>query len=165
MKKLHLFILTFLLSALFSCNGTDNESLSADDRKAIDETFQKAWSDLNNGDWSSYINLYGEDAVIMPPYHKKYYGTKGIRQYLTDKGLDPDIIKKPNLIFKFKLVEAWGSPDEARIVGDFSYVLPNGKVFSEGKSFAELKKDKEGNWKVTHSMWNCNQIPPWFTEK
>ncbi len=162
MKKLFMVLpLVFLLCFTFSCQKGEELGVEADvgievdveaDIEAIKGLEQATMRAFNEGDLESYISLFVDDAVWMPPRDVTIIGKEDIRNW-----------------FNFDLF-SYGieiSVDEVQVNGDWALVRDNWKGTITQKESGEinkfdtkslliLKRQLDGSWKITHALWNFN---------
>jgi len=116
------------------------------------------WSAMvGSGDLEASIDLWADDAVMLPPDLPVLAGKDAIREYVTRASAIPG----------FKI--SW-EPESAHISdgGDMAYLLErnvielsgeNGeKIVAHGKVVTVWRKDTNGQWKNVVDMWNA--APP-----
>ena len=164
MKKLHISFTPFIMFALvcfiFSCKRQiQNVDVEAD-IAAIKEVLNKYEVAINAGDFDSWISLWSDDGVRMPPNGPTRPGVAQITEEV-----------KP-VLEQFKANLKITSIEEARVFGDIgltrcSYnfaVTPKAggdKIIVEpdGKALTIYEKQLDGNWKIIYDCFNSN-VPP-----
>ena len=117
--------------------------------KALEQATMKAF---NEGDLDSYISLFVDDAVWMPPGNVTIQGKEEIRNWLNFDLFSYDIAI---------------TVDEVQVNGDWAFVRDNWKGAGSQKESGEttefnmksiviVKRQPDGSWKITHAIWNRN---------
>jgi uncharacterized protein (TIGR02246 family) len=149
MRKLLWLVSLFVLPAL----AQDNEA----EIKATVENRYKEWlAAANKKDVSEMLNLYDENAVLMPKQEEPVLGKAAISEYYKKLFADPHFVP-------FTLTTNWNS---FHVVGDIAIatsvfegdVTRNGKqIHFRGKSLFVWKKQNDGSWKIFRYMFD--EIP------
>ncbi len=156
MKKLFFIPLVLLLCFTFACEFVKEPEPVVDieaDIEAIKGVPQVAMRAFNEGDLESYISLFVDDAVWMPPGDVTIIGKEEIRNWFDFF----DLISHEIVI----------SVDEVQVSGDWALVRDNFKGTSTQKESGEtteidnkglviMKRQLDGSWKITHAIWNSN---------
>jgi len=158
MKKLFAIIpLVFLLCFTFGCQKGEEVAeepvvdVEADVAaiKALEQATMKAF---NEGDLDSYISLFVDDAVWMPPGDITIIGKEEIRNWFNFD------------LFSYQMAI---SVDEVQVSGDWAFIRDNWKGTGTQKESGEtsefdmksiviVERQADGSWKITHSIWNRN---------
>jgi len=158
MKKLLMIIpLVFLLCFTYGCQKAEEvaEEPLVDveaDVEAIKALEHETMRAFNEGDLESYMSLFVDDAVWMPPGDVTIIGKEEIRNWFNFD------------LFSYEIVI---SVDEVQVSGDWAFVLDNWKgtitqkesdetTEFDTKSVLILKRQLDGSWKITHAIWNSN---------
>ena len=165
MKKSFLQVITIiplasLLCFAFSCQQQGKEVDVEADIAAIKEMMKKYEAATNAGDFDSWISLWADDGVRMPPNGPSRSGVAQITEEV-----------KP-IFEQFKADIKITNIDEARVFGDIgltrcSYNLAatpkagGDKIIVEpdGKALTIYEKQLDGNWKIIYDCFNSN-VPP-----
>ena len=149
MRKLLWLVSLFVLPAL----AQDNEA----EIKATVENHYKEWlAAANKKDVSAMLNLYDENAVLMPKQEEPVLGKAAISEYYKKLFADPQFVP-------FTLTTNWNS---FHVVGDIAIatsvfegdVTRNGKqIHFRGKNLLVWKKQVDGSWKIFRYMFD--EIP------
>lgn len=116
------------------------------------------WSDMaDSGQLQASIDLWADDAVILPPGLPVISGKEAIREYVNDAAAIPG----------FSI--SW-EPESAHVSdsGDMAYLLERNvigmdgvdgrKEVVHGKVLTVWRKDDNGRWRNVAEMWNS--APP-----
>src|SRR5882724_1813340 len=132
-------------------------SLSADDIakiKRVHSRYEEAWL---KGDADGVRALFTEDCVLLPPHgDKARVGQKGLNEYWFPPDAPPTTITRlvvtPQSIGgDAEIAYAWGTDEVAWTTEQ------NGKTTSaahKGMFLNVLRKQANGEWKVSHHMWD-----------
>ena len=117
------------------------------------------WSaTVGSGDLEASMDLWADDAVMLPPDLPVLSGKDAIREYISGAATIPG----------FKI--SW-EPESAHIAdgGDMAYLIErnviemngeNGdKIIAHGKVVTVWRKDARGQWKNVVDMWNTAPPP------
>ena len=108
------------------------------------------------GDVNLIIEMFAEDAVIMPPNDTTLYGKDEIRSWWEDYfsffrvtsivQTEREITVEGNQAFERESFSATIIPKEsgARILDDI-------------RSLSVWKREPDGNWKISHQIWNSTK--------
>ncbi len=148
-------ILAIALAMLFSaisCQKRDTEA----DISAIKEVLNKYATACNTGDFDSWITLWADDGVRMPPGAPARIGKAQIIEEM-----------KPvfeQIIFELTIP----SIEDAKVYGDFglthcNYTLAvtpkaGGEtiVMPDGKALTLYERQPDGSWKIAYDCFNSN---------
>jgi ketosteroid isomerase-like protein len=151
MRKLLSLILTFLVT--LSALAQDNE---ANVKTVVEDRYKEWLAAANKKDAAALMNLYDENAVLMPKQEEPVLGKAAIGDYYKKLVADPHFVP-------FTLTVNWNSfhlVDDIAIVtsvfdGD---VTRNGKqIHFRGKNLLVWKKEPDGSWKIFRYMYD--EIP------
>ena len=163
MKKLHfsVLIIVSIVLAFFilSCNQQKQTVDVEADIAAIKEVLKKYEETVNAGDFDSWISLWVDDGVRMPPGATSKIGITQI----TDE-------MKP--VFEQFKMTASIEIEDAKVFGDIGLTTCSGKismtpktggdtiaVLPDAKALTIYKKQDDGNWKIIYDCFNSN-LPP-----
>jgi uncharacterized protein (TIGR02246 family) len=148
-----LLLLTLVSLFVLPALAQDNEARI----KATVENRYKEWlAAANKKDFSAMMNLYDENAVLMPKQDEPALGKAAISEYYKKLFADPHFVP-------FTLTTNWNS---FHVVGDIAIatsvfegdVTRNGKqIHFRGKSLFVWKKQNDGSWKIFRYMYD--EIP------
>lgn len=151
----HVLMLILMLVSVAAIKGEDWSSV----RRALEEMNSKYEKAMVLDDVNSMISYYADDAISYPDYEPGIMGKDNIRMQME---------KEIAAGFKYHsmdltLIDLKGSGDMAIESGRWKaiYSLPghSEKIPGEGKYLTIWQKQKDGNWKITHEMWNTNSFP------
>ena len=157
MKKLLVILpLVFLLCFTFGCQKAEEvaEEPTVDveaDIAAIKTLINQVEIAFNEGDLDAYMSTVADDAVDMPPDAPAVIGKEAIRDWYGFLG---------STSFEVKIFI-----DEIEVSGDWafyrshwkgSYTQENSgqKTEMESKVIGILKRQPDGSWKITHTIFN-----------
>lgn len=160
MKKsnwlLSTIILAITLAMLFfamSCQKQDTES----DIAAIKELLNQYEATINTGDFDSWISLWADDGIQMPPGAPARIGKEQIQE-----GMKP-AFDQMNLNIDSTSIE------DAKVYGDLGltyciYTLSatpkaGGEtiiLMSDGKALTLYERQTDGSWKIVYDCFNSN---------
>jgi uncharacterized protein (TIGR02246 family) len=152
-----------LILLVGSARAADAVPLSSADREAVqavNDAYRKAW--LAN-DAEGVRRLFTDDAVLLP--HHGVDPVKGMRA-INDFWWPADA--PPTAITRLEMTaqEVGGQGDIAYILGqaEVAWTGSNGggdKSFSNrGTYLSILRRQPDGEWKITHHMWDDPPIRP-----
>ena len=136
--------------------GTGNK-LSEDDIAKIKQVHSKYEETWLKGDADGVRALFTEDCVLMPPHgDKPRVGQKGLNEFWFPPNAPPTRITKlvmsvENIGGDGQLAYAWGRHEVAWTTEQ------NGKMTSashKGVFLNVLEKQSNGEWKMSHHMWD-----------
>ena len=125
------------------------------DRPSVDPHQQVLKASLA-GDVNLIVEMFAEDAVIMPPNDTTLYGKDEIRSWWEDYfsffrvasivQTEREITVEGNQAFERESFSATIIPKEsgARILDDI-------------RSLSVWKREPDGNWKISHQIWNSTK--------
>lgn len=131
-------------------NTLNPSTLSATDREYILNNYKVTEESWNKGDRSSYIDRYNENTFYMVPNQELLEGIDAIRVFVNSF---------PQLKAELEPVEIWGSTNQAGVRGTYINTDLQGTVLDKGKFISNWQKDKDGNWNITHDIWNSDSAP------
>ena len=159
MRKLVLPISVLLVCPMIMAGGN---SLSADDIakiKRVHALYQEAWL---RGDAGGVRAVFSDDCVLLPPHGDiPRIGQKGLNEYW----FSPDapltqitklVVTPQNIGGDGEIAYVWGTDEVAWTT------VQNGKTTSashKGMFLNVLRKQTNGEWKMSHHMWN-DRIEP-----
>jgi len=109
-----------------------------------------------SGDVEGVMSMYTDDAILMPPNDTTLFGKAEIRAWWED-------------YFRFfRVTSNVESERELTVVGDQAYersmfsvtIVPKEKgarILDEIRSLAVWRRQSDGNWKITHQIWNSTK--------
>lgn len=83
----------------------------------------------------------------MVPNRELISGITAIKKY---------VYEFPEIEAEFKTVQIWGNSDMANVRGVYKVTDSQGNLLNKGKFISLWHKDEEGNWKITHDIWNSD---------
>lgn len=138
-----------------------NSSQTVDQEKEARELMDlsRDWSAMvGSGDLEASIDLWADDAYMLPPDLPVLSGKAAIREYVTGAASIPG----------FKI--SW-EPESAHISksGDMAFLIERNiieldgddgeKIVTHGKVVTVWRKDSSGQWKNVVDMWNAAPPP------
>ncbi|MEQ8304319.1 MAG: DUF4440 domain-containing protein [Cyclobacteriaceae bacterium] len=133
------------------------QSDHGNDREAIKKTAEIFSANYVKGAYDELIDIYTDDAVLMPPGQEMIYGREHIYKFWTRDSLYQQVYHRT-------------VSDRLEIVGDFAF--DNGYWYSKanynsqerplysGKYLIIWKRTRDGQWKMYHDAWN-NRANGW----
>jgi uncharacterized protein (TIGR02246 family) len=130
-----------------------HSTLSDKDRNTIKALSPRLEQVALASDWDSFLELFVDDLVVMPPNVPVIKGRSAYRKFIDDAGF---VITKMD----FDITDVEGSSEIVCIVGTYreTYTLPYKEqpIYDQGKILAVLRKQSDGSWLITHWMWNTD---------
>jgi len=151
MRKLLLVTLAFLV--MLPALADDNE---ANVKAMVEDRYTEWLAAANKKDAVALMNLYDENAVLMPKEEEPVLGKPAIGEYYKKLVADPHFVP-------FTLTLNWNS---FHVVGDIAIATSvfegdatrNGKqIHFRGKNLLVWKKQIDGSWKIFRYMYD--EIP------
>ncbi|PYI46093.1 MAG: hypothetical protein DMF10_10105 [Verrucomicrobia bacterium] len=151
MRKL--FLLTFMLLLSVPAMAQEEEGKI---KAAVEDRYKEWLAAANKKDAAAMIDLYDENAVLMPKSEEPVLGKAAIGEYYKKLFANPDFVP-------FTLNSNWNS---FHVAGDVAIatsvfegdVTRNGKqIHFRGKNLLVWKKQGDGSWKVFRYMFD--EIP------
>ena len=125
--------------------------MTAKDKSAIEKA-KRAWvAAFKSEDWDVLVDQYAEDAVLLAPDEQAITGREGIRAYY---GTDEDTSNEV-----FETVSMGGDSNIVYVQGEFSFTIQakgEEPVDAAGKYIEIWEKQSDGNWLITHDIFNAN---------
>jgi uncharacterized protein (TIGR02246 family) len=152
MRKL--FLLTFLLFLSVAVLANDDEEARI--KTAVEGRYKQWLAAANKKDVSAMMDLYDENAVLMPKEEEPAIGKAAIGEYYKKLFANPNFVP-------FTLTLNWNS---FHTVGDIAIatslfegdVTRNGKqIHFRGKNLLVWKKQGDGSWKIFRYVFD--EIP------
>ncbi len=144
-------ILTLVGAALVatSCGGGAGP-LSDEDRAAIQSTVDTYVQTTLAADWTTWSELWADDAVNMPPNEAALVGLPAIMEWME---AFPEVTA-----FTSTPSEISGAGDVAYVRGVYEYTatVEGESVTDSGKYLVVMRKDADGSWKTTSQIWNSD---------
>lgn len=126
-------------------------TMTAKDKAAIEKA-KRAWvAAFKSEDWDALVDNYAEDAVLLAPDEQAMTGREAIRGYY---GTDEDTSNEV-----FKTVSMGGDSNIVYAQGEFSFTIQekgSEPVEASGKYMEIWQKQPDGNWLITHDIFNAN---------
>lgn len=152
MRKLSLLILMLLISVPVLANDNEEARIKA----TVEDRYQDCLAAANKKDVSAMMDLYDENAVLMPKEEEPAIDKAAIGEYYKKLFANPQFVP-------FTLTLDWNS---FHTVGDIAIatstfegdVTRNGKqIHFRGKNLLVWKKQADGSWKIFRYMFD--EIP------
>ena len=151
MKKHRIFtIITCLLVNVIlitSCESPAPSGLTDQDKEFFQKITITAYESASKGDWEPYVNRYSTDVIVMAPNVETINGR--------DAALD-HVNSNPPMHIEFPIVEIIGTSDHANIRGTYVITDPDGNFMDKGKYLSVWQKSTDGNWQLTHDIYNSD---------
>jgi ketosteroid isomerase-like protein len=126
-------------------------SMTAKDKAAIEKAKRSWVAAFKSEDWDALVDSYAEDAVLLAPDENAVTGHEAIRAYY---GSDEDTSNEV-----FQTVSMGGDSNIVYVQGEFSFTIQSGDeepVQASGKYMEIWQKQEDGNWLITHDIFNAN---------
>ena len=154
MKNLIVFFLVVAFLAIGSCTKKVDTEADVEAIKNLTEEYDAA---INSGDLYSWMSLYTDDAVRMPPNMPALVGKDAIRSVMQS-------------FFENYTIDLKETTEEVIVAGDWAFargtytLTSTPKVSGEpirdtGKWVAFHKRQPDGSWKCYRNIYNSN-LPP-----
>lgn len=130
---------------LAGCSGLAAPEPAA--RQAIESAVTRYVTASNRGDVDALMELYAEDAVLLPPDHEPIEGREAIGEFWrrgTDQGLEVSTLR----------IETDGKL--GYLVGRYRLPATGDEPADSGKYVMCLKRQADGSWKLTADIWNSS---------
>jgi uncharacterized protein (TIGR02246 family) len=134
-----------LFTGLAACHGPAAQDPSA--RQAIEAAVTRYVAASNRGDADALMELYAEDAVLLPPDHEPITGREAIGEFWrqgTDQGLEVSTLR----------VDTDGKL--GYLVGRYRLPATADEPADSGKYVMCLQHQRDGSWKLTADIWNSS---------
>jgi ketosteroid isomerase-like protein len=125
------------------------------DRPSVDPQQQVLKASLA-GDVSLIVDMYAEDAVIMPPNDTTLYGKDEIRSWWED------------YFSFFRITSVLETEREITVAGDQAFeresfsatIIPKesgARILDDIRSLSVWRREPDGGWKISHQIWNSTK--------
>jgi uncharacterized protein (TIGR02246 family) len=163
MKKLLMFIpLVFLFCFTFSCQQGEEVAeepvvdVEADVKaiKSLIDDCSRAW---NEGDYESYMALFDEEAMMLPPNAPTFGGIETIRSIYRTSFDSLDF----NVTITTEEIQVCGDLAFSRDVWKGSMNPKDGSepTIFDNKNLVIYKRQVDGSWKTWRAIYNSNTPP------
>jgi ketosteroid isomerase-like protein len=109
-----------------------------------------------SGDVTSIVSLFAEDAVVMPPNDTSVYGRDEIRSWWEE------------YFTLFRVTSSVETECDVSMNGDQAFVRTSfsvtivpkqqgPRILDDIRSLTVWKQDVDGEWKITHWIWNSTK--------
>jgi len=139
-----LFLSTILLSNAYAGAGEEAEVRAA---------FMALMDTYNNGDLEGHLDMFADNSIELPPGRPIVSGIDAISARKKSEMGRADATLEPHI-------------DELIVSGDWAFVrisgsgiikLKDGTTFiPEDKAIMIWKRNDQGQWKMTHDIWNSS---------
>jgi uncharacterized protein (TIGR02246 family) len=153
-RKVLVLVVPLLISPVIRAGG---DTLSAEDIakiKRVHSKYEEAWL---RGDADGVRALFTEDCVLLPPHgDTPRIGQKGLNEYWFAPGAPPTQITKlvvtPQSIGgDGQIAYVWGTDEVAWTTVEDGKTTRAGH---KGMFLNVLRKQADGDWKLSHHMWD-----------
>lgn len=143
--------------AIGLCGCASRASTSADEA-AVRQTIAGLEQRINQGD-AGFVNVFANDAVIIPPSSPDIVGLDAIRKMYTD------VMKQDSMTVHFSTEEVAVSGDTAFERGTYTLRIADkatGRVLQDAKNkhVHIFKRQGDGTWKTWRMMVNSAEAAP-----
>lgn len=149
--------LLVLLALAGSALGAPADSMSPEDIAKIRQVHKKYEDAWLKGDADGVLSLFTEDCVLLPDHGgRPRVGTKEMNEFWFPVDGPPSTVTKLTLTLESiggdgQIAYVWGMHEVAWTT------VQNGKptsLSSKGTFLNVLKKQTNGDWKISHHMWD-----------
>lgn len=151
MKRIFLWAALFTIAACTSSTdqkqATSSAGLTDKDKEFFQKVTVNAYESFSKGDRAPYINRYSADAIYMAPNMETIKGRDAIKEYVNSY---------PSTHLEFPIVEILGTSNHANVRGTYVVNDTTGKFMDKGKYVSVWQKDADGNWHLTHDIFNSD---------
>jgi len=132
---------------------TESEIMSEGPSKSVTQHVMQA---STSGDVNLLVSLFADDALFMPPNDTNVYGTAEIRSWWED------------YFTSFKITSQVETEKEITVAGNQAFertsftgtITPKkdgAKIVDDIRSLIVWKKQPDGDWKISHFIWNSTK--------
>jgi uncharacterized protein (TIGR02246 family) len=150
-----------MLAALTAGQDAANSRRAAD-MAAIEQLHKRDAAAAKKGDLATLAELWTEDAVALPPGEPPVIGIDAIRKWLAKSQSDSSAVEVIDYVLDFKELKILG--DEAIEWGRTTVVLrpreATSTIRASGNLMRLLKRQADGSWRVSRSVWNLERPVP-----
>jgi uncharacterized protein (TIGR02246 family) len=162
MGKILLLTLLLIIGTAASCRSdrttTPTEKASLATIEKLHTMDQEA---SKRGDFDTLLTLMTDDCVLLPPERPPIKGKDAIWEYIQEQ---------KEQLHKIEITEYSHDFQEIKILGDWAYewgyfsnaARPAGggeAIHGRGTLFRILRRQVDGSWKVSRSIWNIDTAP------
>ena len=120
--------------------------------RAMDQLFET----YNSGDLDGHVAMFTEDSIELPPNQPVVIGRENIRARKISSMERADAILNAQ-IDELIVAGAWAI---VRMTGTGTISIKGGPtIIPDDKAILIWKKGPDGEWKLSHDIWNSN-LPP-----
>jgi uncharacterized protein (TIGR02246 family) len=154
-----LFLLLMLAVIFCTCVEDKNKNSEDLDLQAIQELHEKDKAASLQGDIGTLLSLFTEDGIVIPAEGEIIRGKEGLKKMLEKNFKD---------LKEYTLIDYNHDFKEIKIIGEYAYEWgiysgtytpkKNGNNISgSGKLMRILKRQKNGSWKISRSIWTVDK--------
>ena len=158
MKNLIVFFLGIAILSMIACTTKVNTEADVEAVKNLTEEYDAL---VNAGDLDSWVSLYTDDAVRMPPNNPALVGKDAIRSVMQSS------FEKYTFDIKETAEEVIVAGDWAFARGTYTYTVTSKAggepIRDSGKWMAFHKRQPDGSWKIYCNIFNSD-LPPSGTQ-
>jgi ketosteroid isomerase-like protein len=136
-----------LIHLLISCDSLTSSQLTDQDREYFQTVYANIGKSWNEGNRQPYLDRFTDNTVLMVPNQEVISDLSSIKQLVN---------AFPKINIEFTVTEIWGNSSQANVAGVYDVTDVQGNIFDQGKFISLWQKDGEGNWKITHDIWNSD---------
>jgi uncharacterized protein (TIGR02246 family) len=150
-------LLSLVLSLAGAALGRAQGTLSTDDVakiRLVHKQYEDAWL---KADADAVRALFTDDSVLLPPHASKpWIGQKGLNEFWFAPDAQPTKITKLVVTLASiggdgRIAYAWGTHEVAWTTGEGSKTT---SASHTGTFLNVLRKQANGEWKISHHMWD-----------
>ncbi len=105
-----------------------------------------------DSDWDGFVDLYTDDAIVLPTDAPVVEGKKAARRFLDEW--------PPVKAYDVQIVKVEGRDDFAWAWGTFTETVepePGKSLSMKGKWTSSYRKQPDGSWLATSLIWNLDE--------
>ena len=151
-----LFVLLGSVMLLCMCCGNADKDSMDSDLEAIEELHKKDQMASLNGDIETLMSLFTEDGILIPPDREIVKGREELKRML---------LENYEQYKDYQIVDYVHDFEEIKVIGDYAYEWgtyrgkyksrrDDTEITGSGKLLRILKRQKDGSWKISRSIWN-----------
>ena len=128
-----------------------------EERTAVRAAVERSLDALNRGEVEAFVEMHADDAIVVPPGRPPRKGKAAIRQSM-DELFQQWAVQETRTID-----ELWISGEWAWLWGTYDSTLTprlGGAALTERGMYIDvLRKQADGSWKFTWTIWNSSGPP------
>jgi uncharacterized protein (TIGR02246 family) len=147
----------FLLPLLIACHaqvGRGSNDADVHPLRAVNDAYRAAWL---AGDSAAVLRLFAPDAVLLPHHgDPPVVGLEAIRRYWWPPNTNPATVTALEITVDGADVDGHIGTLWGRFALAFSFETAGRlrSVKNAGTYLMVLRRDRDGEWRITHRMWD-----------